>query len=63
MIALGCFWSCEKDDICIAGDTPMMRITFVNFIDETLEKHGFTLDRILEMKNDCNLKIVIIFDG
>ncbi|MDB9713370.1 DUF6452 family protein [Flavobacteriaceae bacterium] len=60
VIALGCFWSCEKDDICIAGDTPMMRITFVNFIDETLEKAP---ERLLIVGKDKTTPITTISPG
>jgi len=32
-------------------------------VDETLEKHGYNPDKIIEMKKDKTLKLVIIFDG
>lgn len=30
--------SCEKDDVCVDGDTPLLQISFIDFTDNTLEK-------------------------
>ncbi|MCW1953576.1 MAG: DUF6452 family protein [Flavobacteriia bacterium] len=38
LMGIGLFVGCEKDDICIAGDTPKMRISFFSALDETTEK-------------------------
>lgn len=38
LLVLVPFIGCEKDDICIAGDTPMLKITFIDATDETTEK-------------------------
>jgi hypothetical protein len=60
LIILGCFWSCEKDDICIAGDTPMMRITFLDSADETSEKAP---ERLLVVGKDKTTPITTISPG
>lgn len=33
-----CFYSCEKDDICVDGDTPLLVIRFYDIADTTLLK-------------------------
>ncbi len=38
LIATAYFYSCEKDDICVEGDTPLMIITFYDKDDHTLAK-------------------------
>ncbi len=44
------FSSCEKDDICVEGDTPLLVIGFFNIEDTTLEKNATTL-RIRELNS------------
>lgn len=38
LLGIWLFVGCEKDDICIAGDTPKMRISFFSASEETKEK-------------------------
>ncbi|MEN1785914.1 MAG: DUF6452 family protein [Bacteroidota bacterium] len=45
------FSSCEKDDICVEGDTPLLVIGFFDFADTTLEKNATTL-RIRELNSE-----------
>ncbi|MBS9463773.1 hypothetical protein KIM67_15240 [Flagellimonas sp. 389] len=48
---IGYFASCEKDDICVDGDTPLLIIGFYDAIDTTLFKSVPTF-RIRALDND-----------
>lgn len=60
LIMAMCFVSCEKDDICIAGDTPMMRISFIDVVDLTTEKAP---QRLLIVGKDKTTPITTISPG
>jgi hypothetical protein len=45
------FSSCEKDDICVDGDTPFLIVGFYDFADSTVFKSVTSL-RIRSMDND-----------
>jgi len=46
--------SCEKDDICVEGDTPLLVVGFYN-IDDTTEFKSVTALRIKALDNDSIL--------
>ena len=60
IIAFVSFGACEKDDICIAGDTPKMRISFYDFENETLEKIP---SQLLVVGKDKNTAITTASNG
>lgn len=45
------FSSCEKDDICVEGDTPLLIIGFFDVEDTTVSKVVRTL-RVIELESD-----------
>ncbi len=49
--------SCEKDDICVDGDTPLIVIGFFDATDTTLAKDAPTL-RIKELILDSNINTI-----
>ena len=47
--------NCEKDDICVNGDTPFLIIGFYDAADETLEKQATALRiRALDVEEPLN---------
>lgn len=54
--------SCEKDDICIAGDTPMLRIGFYDFNDQEIAKQPLDLV-ILGLDKSTTLSPVVPNDN
>ena len=54
------FSSCEKDDICVEGDTPLLVIGFYNFLDTAAFKRVTNL-RIKALDNDSILDSSVDF--
>ncbi|AWX45589.1 hypothetical protein HME9304_02616 [Flagellimonas maritima] len=55
---IGYFASCEKDDICVDGDTPLLVIGFFDAIDTTLSKDVPSL-RIKEVILDTVINTIV----
>jgi hypothetical protein len=60
IVSIGLFTACEKDDICIAGDTPKMRISFLDITDPSNEKAP---ERLLIVGKDMTTPISTLSAG
>ncbi|NKI33535.1 DUF6452 family protein [Croceivirga thetidis] len=55
VFAVSILANCEKDDICVGGDTPLLVIGFFDATDETLEKQAISLRiRALDVDEPIN---------